>query len=128
MNIYKGKKLPIFAYGLRPERWNWRNEDLKGDKRPADPEQVKLCKQWLKRYARPKQRRGRAIGYSSYWLKHRVEAFNRHQYVSNGAFIKAAVDLGYEFVREPDSINVYFYMKLQPEVLKPSKPFLALAT
>ena len=40
---------------------------------------------------------------SSYVLKHNVErwceTFGPHKYVSNGAFIQAAIDLGYRYVQ-----------------------------
>jgi hypothetical protein len=56
-----------------------------------DPEQVEICKRWLQEFARPGSR---WHIHSSYGLKHIVERW-AGEYVSNGAFILAALELGY---------------------------------
>lgn len=55
---------------------------------PIDPHHVNICRDFLQCCDRTKIAR-----LSSYWLKHRVERWARH-YVSNGACIQAALDLG----------------------------------
>lgn len=57
--------------------------------------EIEICKLWINRFARPKR------GWSSkhsYGLKHVVERW-ADEYVCNGAFIQAAVDLGYKISR-----------------------------
>jgi hypothetical protein len=57
--------------------------------------QVEACKQWLMKFAKKKHLpRGKRL--NSYYLKHVVEDAIE-QYVSNGAFIQAAVELGYKY-------------------------------
>lgn len=70
-------------------------------------EQVHLCKKWLLQYAKPKKSfNDKAFSYS---LKHRVER-DTGEYVTNGALIQAAVNLGYK--TEVHSLNCYFNMDL----------------
>jgi hypothetical protein len=82
--------MDVTAFGLKTYKY-----DKKYGKvvEPVDIEEVKLCKQWLLRKAR--KRKTINTNYSSYGLKHRVED-TYGKYVSNGAFIVAAMELGYE--------------------------------
>lgn len=75
-----------------------------------DPQQVNLCEQWLKKYARPARvRKDDTI--HSYWLKHIIER-NVGQYVTNGATIQAAANLGYDYLPQGMGPNVFLYMRL----------------
>lgn len=67
-----------------------------------DPKQVEICKQFIAERCKKTDRINK--GWTSYGLKHAVEQwtevkYNRswghYIYVSNGAFIRAALDLGY---------------------------------
>jgi len=62
----------------------------KAEKPPQ--EQIDLSKQWLLRFCKP--RRAINESYSSYRLKHAVEDW-ADTYICNGAFIQAAIELGY---------------------------------
>ena len=75
---------------------------------PATDE-ILICEKWLREYAKPysKIRENE----SSYSLKHRVEDWADTS-VSNGAFIKAAVNLGYRTKAIDNGPNAYFGMKL----------------
>jgi hypothetical protein len=74
-----------------------------GDK-PIESE-VKLCEKWIREFVTP--RKAINTKHSSYGLKHAVERWTG-EYVSNGAFIQAAVNLGYEYRKiGPDA---YFNM------------------
>lgn len=80
------------------------------DANPTPPrrDQVEICKDWIRRWVTPRQSINR--NHSSYALKHAVEA-EAGQYVSNGAFIQAAVELGYCYQRCRDqSPNACFNM------------------
>ena len=70
--------------------------------KPVDPKQVEICKQFLLECCKKTDKINK--GGTSYGLKHIVEYWtivknNRNQgeydYVTNGAFIRAALDLGY---------------------------------
>ena len=98
----------VYADGIKPARGGGKvSETL-----PAR-EHIEACKEWLTRYAsKPKTRSKRRAVYS-YTLKHTIERGCESGYVSNGAAIQAAVDLGYEFIQhQPDSLNVSFFMTL----------------
>lgn len=122
--------LKIFAYGLEPKFWRRTMESLKDNKTLPSQKEIETCKQWIKKYCQPKKATKNGRAYSSYFLKHRVEStYGLDCYVSNGSFIAAAVELGYEFVRDdPASINVYFFLKLDKEVLKPTNLYRAAQT
>lgn len=123
-------KNDIFAYGLKPKIWRRTMEDLNKNKTRPSKKEIEICKQWIKQFAQPKKATKNGRAYSSYFLKHRVEAANGMAcYVSNGSFIAAAIDLGFEWVRDdPASINVYFFMKLDRKVLEPTNLYKAAQT
>lgn len=65
-----------------------------------DPAEIERAKDWIRRYGRQRQSFNRR--YTSYNLKHCAERWIKAtglryggMYVSNGAFIQAALDLGY---------------------------------
>jgi hypothetical protein len=72
------------------------------------PEEVEICKTWIELYGRPKKAFGNR---SSYVLKHVVERW-AGEYVTNGAFIEAARQLGYEYERIDRTPNAVFKMAL----------------
>jgi hypothetical protein len=65
-----------------------------------DVEGCTRAEDWLKDKGRTKRPK-----WSSYWLKHLVEA-ETGQYLTNGAFIAAAVHLGFAYRAFPRSPNV----------------------
>ena len=76
----------------------------------TDPSEVQICRTWLQQFARPKRiKKDDCIG--SYGLKHEIER-RVGQYVSNGACIQAAIELGYNFWHRSGGINAHFYMEL----------------
>jgi hypothetical protein len=84
-------------------------KDLVQESEAPSEVQVEECKQWLRGFARKKNLpAGRCP--NSYYLKHVMEdAIGT--YVTNGAFIQAAVDLGFKY----SSIgpNAYFHIELR---------------
>ena len=86
----------LYSFGL------YYPETLDTHFEPIDPQQVALCKKWLELHARPRKTINFREG-SSYGFKHRVErwceTFGPHRYIGNGAFIRAAIDLGYKYVQ-----------------------------
>src|SRR5713226_1791771 len=72
--------------------------------------EVDACKQWLLKYAK-KRRLTEDTCLSSYYMKHVVERAVGH-YVSNGAFIQAAVELGFEHSRVA-GLNAAFHIELR---------------
>jgi len=76
---------------------------------PPSSVEVGLCREWITLFGYPRATFNRKIG--SYWLKHAVEHW-AGEYVSNGAFIKAALDLGYRVSPISDSPNAYFNITL----------------
>jgi len=76
---------------------------------PVDPAQVKVCERWLREFATPQNE----FNYrrTSYGLKHTVEGWAR-QYVTNGAFMQAAVNLGYRY-RQVTKYNASFNMRVR---------------
>lgn len=78
-----------------------------------DPDEVFHCELWISKFcSKRKSINPRAFSYS---LKHRAENWdsglpNSCRYVSNGAFIQAAVNLGYQI--KPDWINCFFNMSI----------------
>jgi hypothetical protein len=68
------------------------------DTNPVSPlrEQVEVCKDWIRRWVVPRKTLNRT--HDSYYLKHAVEA-EAGCCVSNGAFIQAAVELGFRYRR-----------------------------
>jgi len=89
----------ISAVGILP---NSDEHDGVARKEPEE-QQIALATGWLRQFARPLKRVSRKRG-TSYALKHQVEHWARSEnvddpYVSNGAFIVAALRLGYVFRR-----------------------------
>jgi len=123
-------KNEIFAYGLEPKFWRRTMESLKNNRTRPNKKEIEICKQWILKYCKPKPATKNGRAYSSYFLKHRVESSGGLTcYVSNGAFIAAAIELGFEWVRDdPASINCYFFMRLDKEVLKPTNLYRAAQT
>lgn len=78
---------------------------------PPSEEEVNVCKSWITSYAKRANKIKRADCIDSYSLKHIIER-DTGEYVSNGACIKAAKDLGYRYWNDPSSVNAYFYMSL----------------
>ena len=76
-----------------------------GKKSSINNGQVLLCKAWINKWITPRKTINKEKG--SYGLKHVVEK-NCNKYISNGAFIKAAIELDYRF--KPNSLNAYFAM------------------
>ena len=72
---------------------------------PITEEQVRICKEWIQQFC--KQRKTINTKISSYWLKHEVEAWSRDS-ITNGAFIAAAIDSGYQYRQDGDSPNALF--------------------
>jgi hypothetical protein len=71
---------------------------------------VEDCKQWLLKFARKRRLpEGRCL--SSFYLKHVVEKAVGH-YVTNGAFIQAAIELGFKYsiILGP---NAFFHIELK---------------
>lgn len=107
---------------------------LGGERDPA-PDQVKVCREWIQKHGR--KRRTLRHDVSSYALKHRVEKWTRSQpdmarrlqynwqdkvayrsevyYVSEGAFIQAALDEGYEAERVRDTTRAVFNMSVRKD-------------
>lgn len=84
-------------------------KDLAQSKAPSEA-QVEECRQWLKQFARKKSLPAdRCL--NSYYLKHVVEDAIG-SYVTNGAFIQAAIDLGFKYsgIIGP---NAYFHIELR---------------
>lgn len=91
-----------------------------------NPAEVAHCEAWIKRFARP--RKSINPDAHSYMLKHVCENWphegviwpNPGGYCSNGAFIQAAVNLGYKIlhVGRETSPNVCFNMSLRKRPLR----------
>jgi hypothetical protein len=115
---------PVHAFGLCTETC---------DHRQPDAAQVVLCRAWLRRWAYP--RKSINTRHGSYGLKHDVEHSTcppgtEHEhtcgrpwsepylYVTNGAFIKAALLEGYRAVPcSAGSPNAFFNMGFRAEPL-----------
>ncbi len=92
---------------------NWEGfADKPGEEPPT--REVVLCKEWLQQYAYPTKT---FRPHSSYFLKHVVERW-AGEYVSNGAFIQAALDLGYSIHRIDNSPNAVFNMSFPRWLLR----------
>lgn len=82
------------------------------DEPPRD--EVETCKRWLELYACPSRNYTRG---TSYGFKHSVEKMTRYdgryQYIGNGSFIKAALEMGYECQpTDVDSPNAFFKLRV----------------
>lgn len=76
-----------------------------GDLDPITQSQVELSKIWIREWITPRKTINTQKG--SYQLKHIVEK-NSGTYVSNGAFIRAAIDLGFNYSK--NGLNAFFNM------------------
>lgn len=105
------QQILIDTYGLKGSQ-----QDLKA---PPNPQEVKTAEAWIKIHCHRIKTVSRKS--YSYWLKHRAErwgAFLRKHfeseefapYISNGAFIQAAMNLGYVPVNIDFSVNACFRM------------------
>jgi hypothetical protein len=97
----KSKVVPVYEFGCKK---NGNTVDL------PSSNQVEDCKKWLLKYAK-KKRLPQEHCLNSYYLKHVVEDAIG-QYVTNGAFIQAAIELGFQY----SSIvgpNAYFHIELR---------------
>lgn len=81
---------------------------------PIAEDEVELAKGFIETFCHPTKRIVRE--HTSYFYKHCVEKAVRYlgeyAYCSNGAFIKAAVLLGYQAVQYKDTPNVLFNLRL----------------
>jgi|SRR5215203_473391 len=72
-----------------------------GECKPPEQKQVDLSKSWIMKNCEPRKTINH--NHSSYGLKHVVER-DVEEYISNGAFIKAAIELGYKYkVKSPNA-------------------------
>jgi len=79
-----------------------------GYKTTINKKEVDSCKEWIKRWVYPRKTINTKRG--SYNLKGLVEK-EMSIYISNGAFIKAAIEMGYKFKETSrESKNAYFNM------------------
>ena len=78
-----------------------------------DRDEVEVCKQWIRRYATPRQDINQA--WPSDVLQRNVSRWS-HRRVSNGAFILAATELGYRYapMEGGDNENACFNMIFPP--------------
>jgi hypothetical protein len=81
----------------------------------SNQEEVILCKDWLKKYAWPLSRINKS--HTSYYYKHVVEACV-DRYISNGAFIQAAISQGYGYIISGGGPNCFFNIKYHVPVEK----------
>ena len=87
-----------------------------------DPAQVVLCRAWLRRWAYRRRYINRMRG--SYRLKHDVESAPGGFYVTNGAFILAAILEGYRAIPcASGSPNAYFDLGIR----KAPRPIVELS-
>lgn len=120
----------VSANGIEP------NSTWKEDETDPVPAQIEKCREWLRAHAEPT--RGIRRRHSSYGLKHAVERWTRapgrsydqtdhfgrkwtgdYFYVSNGAFIAAALDEGYRAQRvRPGCLNAFFNLHVKKGELK----------
>ena len=88
-------------------------QDIEAPKR----DEIEACKEWLVLFGSKRETINKDRRAFSYHLKHCVEELNkarkdngqehRSLYVSNGAFIKAASELGYR-IKSSNTKNAYF--------------------
>ena len=108
-----GQQLPSLPEDLFPGGFSSTYSETDRPKR----EDIEVCKLWIQEYAQPAASIAR-LG-SSYSYKHLVEREARtrvsdHRSIPNGAFIAAAIELGYRWRRvSPTSPNACFAMKLK---------------
>lgn len=73
-------------------------------------EEIQLCKQWITENCEALKN---IKEYSSYAYKHRVEE-SVGRYISNGAFIQAAIELGFNYKDTFGSMNTHFNFRIKP--------------
>ncbi|MFZ0512732.1 MAG: hypothetical protein WAM14_14085 [Candidatus Nitrosopolaris sp.] len=78
--------------------------DKHHDCEPVNQEQVESSKKWLEEYARPAMFIN--TRHSSHGLKHYVED-EVHKYITNGAFCRAAIEEGYQYIIDHQSNHIY---------------------
>jgi hypothetical protein len=96
----------IWAFGMLPD----------SNARFVDPAQVEIAREWIQRFTRPVAEINRRT--SSYRMKHLTEAWARSErlvpsYVSNGAFITAALLEGYTVQWTEGRPNCVFNFAIQ---------------
>lgn len=79
-----------------------------------DTESVEMIEEWLKENAIPSKKKYKD---SSYTLKHTLEE-ELHKYITNGAFIQACVNLGFNVERIEGGINGWIYIDLVNNPIK----------
>ena len=79
---------------------------------PPDPDQVKLARAWIEDNVSPRKTIRKQV--SSYALKHMCEQ-DCGEYVGNGAFIQAALDLGYQAQDNGTGRNAWFNFAIKKE-------------
>lgn len=87
--------------------FGFRKYDVREEEAP-DRTHVDDCKQWLMKHAKKKHL---PKGLNSYYLKHVVEEAIGH-YVTNGAFIQAAIELGFKY-SSIEGPNAFFHIELK---------------
>ena len=106
--------------------------DTKDAANPPNPEEVKMAREFIEQCCVELKNIKVKGASSSYGWKHSAEGWFRdgnvgaaylpkgaNAYISNGAFIAAAIALGYKTKRQsPKSPNVYFNMSLTREAKK----------
>ena len=106
------------GYYVLPPSFGMSSDYHYGKCHPPRQEQIELCKSWILNNCKPRKTINDTA--FSYGLKHRVER-DVKTYISNGAFIRAAIELGYKYkVKSP---NAWFAMAflLPPEREKQGK-------
>ncbi len=99
--------------------WPRYSGTLSDSYRPDDlrPDAILHAKEFISEFIKPQEKINRKT--TSYGLKHEYEYLIKYiwkvewgeydQYLSNGEFIQAMIESGYEYIRtEPMSINAYF--------------------
>lgn len=99
---FQRKEFIITGDGLIPNSELNSNRDIS-----LVSNEIESCEEWLTEYSKTYSKIGNE---SSYSLKHKVEDW-ADTYVSNGAFIQAAHNLGYP-IKDIDGLNAYFGIKL----------------
>ena len=101
--IYKVNGILVTAWGF--------NYVLDKEKTPPSREHIEICKQWIEKWV--DEQKIINTYKTSYGLKHLVEKLNSEEnvYVTNGSFIVAAAELGFDVKRIGwNSPNAYFNM------------------
>jgi hypothetical protein len=86
--------------------------DVGEGEEPPDSNQVELAKAWIEDNVSPRKTIRKTV--SSYALKHMCEQ-DCGEYVGNGAFIQAALDLGYRAQDNGTGRNAWFNFEIKKE-------------